>query len=231
MSFSFNFAAIDLNKDHDIQSNEVAKKKDQEEKSTNNKEQKSSKGKASSSSSSGKAEQHALDTLIKSLPSKLSYTRVEVPIPQSDKTFSIYRRDLFDARFQMLHEDDEEGEDESSEEWKKFIAGSATDLVPGVYEGGLKTWECSLDLAAVLAQRIAGSSEEFLQNKKVIELGCGTAVPSLFLFSQAINAGDNQPKRLTLQLCDFNEQVLRMVSVNRIVEHSPSILTRIFLPF
>jgi len=25
-----------------------------------------------------------------------------------------------------------------------------SDLVPGVYEGGLKTWECSVDLAAYL---------------------------------------------------------------------------------
>jgi hypothetical protein len=26
------------------------------------------------------------------------------------------------------------------------IVDSSSDLVPGVYEGGLKTWECSLDL-------------------------------------------------------------------------------------
>lgn len=33
-----------------------------------------------------------------------------------------------------------------------------TDLIPGVYEGGLKTWECSLDLAYFLMQ--VYSSEE-----------------------------------------------------------------------
>lgn len=27
-----------------------------------------------------------------------------------------------------------------------FLVDEATDLVKGVYEGGLKTWECSIDL-------------------------------------------------------------------------------------
>ncbi|PWN35254.1 uncharacterized protein FA14DRAFT_120326 [Meira miltonrushii] len=155
-----------------------------------------------------------LDTLITSLPSKLSYTRIEVPVPQSDETFYVYRRDLFDARFQMLHEDEEGSEEEQkkSEEWKSVMAGAATDLVPGVYEGGLKTWECSLDLAGVLAQKLE-QSPDFLQNKKVIELGCGTAVPSLYLLSKVLKRGDEKPANLTLQLCDFNEQVLQMVTL------------------
>lgn len=202
MSFSFNFAAIDLNEDHDGKANGNERKNDE-------KEHKSGKGKASSS---GTAKQHTLDSLITSLPSKLSYTRIEVPIPQSDKTFYVYRRDLFDARFQMLHEDEEGSEEEQkvSEEWKSVMAGAATDLVPGVYEGGLKTWECSLDLAGVLSRKLEQSSD-FLQNKKVIELGCGTAVPSLYLLSKVMKRGDEKPANLTLQLCDFNEQVLQMV--------------------
>ena len=203
MSFSFNFAAIDLNDDQSITpSNENERKKD---------EQRSAKGKASSS---GTAKQHKFDEMITSLPSKLSYTRIVVPVPQSDDTVNVYRRDLFDARFQMLHEDEEEGSEEeqkSSKAWKSVMAGAATDLVPGVYEGGLKTWECSLDLAGVLAQKVAQSSD-FLQDKKVIELGCGTAVPSLYLLSKALKRKDDKPANLTLQLCDFNEQVLRMVS-------------------
>lgn len=203
MSFSFNFAAIDLNEGQDVQVNANDRKKDE-------REQRTCKEKASSS---GTAKQHKLETLITSLPSKLSYTRIEVPIPQSKDTFYVYRRDLFDARFQMLHEDEEgtEEEQKSSEEWKTVMAGAATDLVPGVYEGGLKTWECSLDLAGVLAQKVA-KSPDFLQNKKVIELGCGTAVPSLYLLSKVLKKVDDKPTNLTLQLCDFNEQVLRMVS-------------------
>jgi protein-histidine N-methyltransferase len=51
------------------------------------------------------------------------------------------RRDLFDARFQLLAQ----GSDEQA-----ALVDAPADLVPGVYEGGLKTWECALDLAAYL---------------------------------------------------------------------------------
>ena len=42
------------------------------------------------------------------------------------------------------------------------------DLVSGVYEGGLKIWECSLDLVDyVFANR------SLVAGKRVFELGCG----------------------------------------------------------
>ena len=63
--------------------------------------------------------------------------------------YTISRRDLYDARFQVIVNDKEHGpaeEDPTSKELEFLEAPS--DLVSGVYEGGLKTWECSLDLAA-----------------------------------------------------------------------------------
>jgi hypothetical protein len=33
-----------------------------------------------------------------------------------------------------------------------------SDLVPGIYEGGLKTWECALDLAAYLDRDVLGTT-------------------------------------------------------------------------
>ena len=57
------------------------------------------------------------------------------------------RRDLFDARFQLLAQ----GRDEQA-----ALVDAPADLVPGVYEGGLKTWECSLDLAAYLDRDVRG---------------------------------------------------------------------------
>lgn len=51
------------------------------------------------------------------------------------------RRDLFDARFQLLAQERDE---------QAALVDAPADLVPGVYEGGLKTWECALDLAAYL---------------------------------------------------------------------------------
>ena len=45
-----------------------------------------------------------------------------------------------------------------------------SDLVPGVYEGGLKTWECSIDLVNYL-DGVAGSSEgAYFAGKRVLEV-------------------------------------------------------------
>ena len=57
---------------------------------------------------------------------------------------TLVRRDLFDVRFQLSlsHE-------QPDEQTTAFVDAPA-DLVPGTYEGGLKTWECALDLAAYL---------------------------------------------------------------------------------
>ena len=67
----------------------------------------------------------------------------EQPIPGSNGGHVLARRDLFDARFQPL------ALDEPDERTAAFVDAPA-DLVPGAYEGGLKTWECALDLAAYL---------------------------------------------------------------------------------
>lgn len=86
------------------------------------------------------------------------------------KTSTIFRRDLFDARFQLLNEGEEEEEERKKRgEWS---AGADSDLVPGVYEGGLKTWECSLDLVQVLSERVTP-----VKGKSVLEVSGIDAVP------------------------------------------------------
>ena len=61
---------------------------------------------------------------------------------------TLVRRDLFDARFQLLAQ----GRDEQA-----ALVDAPADLVPGVYEGGLKTWECALDLATYLDRDVLGA--------------------------------------------------------------------------
>lgn len=56
---------------------------------------------------------------------------------------------------------------------KELIAHS--DLCSGVYEGGFKVWECSLDLVEYLK-----SKRTSLVDKSVLELGCGGALPSIY---------------------------------------------------
>ena len=55
---------------------------------------------------------------------------------------------------------------------------TATDLLPGQYEGGLKIWECSEDLVSFLHQ----SRLEGMDGNLVLELGCGAALPGLLAF-------------------------------------------------
>ena len=57
---------------------------------------------------------------------------------------------------------------------------SSTDLVPGVYEGGLKIWECSEDLVHWLHQ----TRGDKLAGLKVLELGCGAGLPGIYCFTQ-----------------------------------------------
>jgi SAM-dependent methyltransferase len=76
------------------------------------------------------------------------------------------------------------------------------DLISGKYEGGLKLWECSLDLLKYL------KSFEVLPYK-VLELGCGHGLPGIFCAQQNC--------LVTFQ--DYNKEVLEYVTVNNVVKN------------
>ena len=59
------------------------------------------------------------------------------------------------------------GKEEQEQDALAFI-DNPSDLLPGVYEGGLKTWECSLDLVNCLAS--FGKETQELYGKRVIEV-------------------------------------------------------------
>ena len=52
---------------------------------------------------------------------------------------------------------------------KEEFVDAATDLIPGLYEGGLKTWEGGVDLVEVLSEGLAGGSG-WLKGKSVLEV-------------------------------------------------------------
>jgi hypothetical protein len=54
-----------------------------------------------------------------------------------------------------------------------------SDLVPGVYEGGLKLWEGSIDLVKALEKESQTGNLSF-SGKRVLELGCGHALPGIY---------------------------------------------------
>lgn len=84
-----------------------------------------------------------------------------------------------------------------------------TDLVPGIYEGGLKVWECSVDLVNFLMSCDDGMSMQ----GRVLELGCGIGLPGIF-------AADLGAESVTFQ--DFNDFVITNAT-------APSILLNQFL--
>ncbi|KAL5781364.1 hypothetical protein ACOSP7_006393 [Xanthoceras sorbifolium] len=78
-----------------------------------------------------------------------------------------------------------------------------SDLVPGVYEGGLKLWEGSLDLVEALHSEIQNGRISFT-GKRVLELGCGHGLPGIFACLEGAAATHFQ---------DFNAEVLRCLTI------------------
>ncbi|KAF8260313.1 hypothetical protein EI94DRAFT_1780502 [Lactarius quietus] len=165
-------------------------------------------GSSSYSSKSGLGPAAALSlsgTQLSALPEALSYS--PLALPTSNRT--LVRRDLFDAHFQLLAQ----GRDEQA-----ALVDAPADLVPGVYEGGLKTWECALDLAAYVEREV-----ERVRGLRVLELGCGTAVPTLLLLDrlftclasesgQTGSASDVELPETEIHLQDYNRAVLELVT-------------------
>jgi predicted nicotinamide N-methyase len=85
-----------------------------------------------------------------------------------------------------------------------------TDLLPGVYEGGLKVWECSLDLCRYLALHC---DELLSQGGKILELGCGQALPSTLTLREGLLRNSN----MVVMLTDYNDFVLEGVTLSNIV--------------
>lgn len=119
----------------------------------------------------------------------------------------VYRRELFDVKHQLMSE---EGGEKQDDEFGVLMGTDTTDLQKNVYEGGLKSWECSVDTVDKLSQ--LSDSEIFKGD--IVELGCGTALPSTFLFQRALNSGKTDIK---FKLSDYNPSVLRLVTLPNLI--------------
>jgi len=153
----------------------------------------------------------SLIELLDTLPSLVSYSPLQIPPSEGRSGFSLPRRDLFDARFQLISQTGTEGLDKPVEGLEFLDAPS--DLLPGVYEGGLKTWESSVDLVQVLS-----GIDLKLSNRHILEVGCGTAIPSLYILHQLFSS--NEPRNTGethLYLQDFNRSVLELITLPNII--------------
>jgi protein-histidine N-methyltransferase len=136
-----------------------------------------------------------------SLPSQIAYNTLKLENSSKNEFLTLGRREIFDVRTQLMAED--------APDHDELISGlEQGDLKPNFYEGGFKTWECALDLARLVLATDQGEADM----AHVIELGCGTAVPTLALFARLLSLPEGlTPFRFTL--ADYNSTVLRMVTL------------------
>ncbi|XP_017886137.1 histidine protein methyltransferase 1 homolog [Ceratina calcarata] len=77
-----------------------------------------------------------------------------------------------------------------------------SDLIPAKYEGGLKIWECSYDLAHYLFENNVD-----LQNKCILDLGCGTGIVGLIALL----------KNSIVHFQDYNVEVIKTVTIPNVL--------------
>jgi protein-histidine N-methyltransferase len=174
---------------------------------------------------------------LKTLSPAITYT----PLIAGNSNISILRRDLYDARFQIISEEtlSDGGTDENAMDVEiptaKLPAEPSTvplpgdptpsghdrlkdleyidapsDVIPNVYEGGLKTWECSIDLVEYLSQAQGAP----FRDRSILEVGCGTAMPSAFILRSLLDEeAPTTNNRTVLHLQDYNKSVLELVTI------------------
>ena len=99
-----------------------------------------------------------------------------------------------------------------------------TDLIPGVYEGGFKLWECSIDLSTYILQNydsllstgsVSGGSNG--GSSRVLDLGCGHGIlgiccaspPPTTTTTTATSTTTNPPH---ITFIDLNQEVIEQVT-------------------
>lgn len=97
------------------------------------------------------------------------------------------------------------------------------DLIPGVYEGGFKLWEGSIDLSRHLLSKFAplinGESSPLplplaLEGKKVLELGCGHGLPGILCLMMGAE----------VHFQDYNQEVLTQLTMPNILANFSRLL-------
>lgn len=129
------------------------------------------------------------------------------PLQISDN-LQLLRRELYDVKHQLMGEDNLSATDEL------LLGTTNEDLKIATYEGGLKAWECMLDLTKVLegSQWTEGSA---------IELGCGQGLPAIYLIQRLLKSG----KAGKVTLADYNDSVLSLVTAPNVLLNMCNLLS------
>jgi protein-histidine N-methyltransferase len=101
------------------------------------------------------------------MPESISYSPLHMPF----LSHPLLRRDLYDTRFQLANTSGFPAvstQPEAAGEEDEYV-DALTDLIPGLYEGGLKTWEGGMDLVEVLAGVPKGAGE-WVRGSQILEV-------------------------------------------------------------
>lgn len=124
-----------------------------------------------------------------------------IAIPNSN--VKMFKRNVNDIKFEIAS---------TEEDGDNMIATAVlqqTDIIPGVYEGGLKTWECSIDLVKYLSEQ----PNELFENKSVVELGCGSALPGVYCLTRGAK----------VDFQDYNQEILSLVTIPNVLINTVNI--------
>jgi 2-polyprenyl-3-methyl-5-hydroxy-6-metoxy-1,4-benzoquinol methylase len=69
------------------------------------------------------------------------------------------------------------------------------DIIPGVYEGGFKLWECEVDFLNYMKEKLEGE----IAGKRVLEMGCGHGLLGILAYFM---------KAQEIVLQDYNKEVI-----------------------
>eukprot|EP00584_Thalassiosira_punctigera_P016684 CAMPEP_0172555310 /NCGR_PEP_ID=MMETSP1067-20121228/58349_1 /TAXON_ID=265564 ORGANISM="Thalassiosira punctigera, Strain Tpunct2005C2" /NCGR_SAMPLE_ID=MMETSP1067 /ASSEMBLY_ACC=CAM_ASM_000444 /LENGTH=379 /DNA_ID=CAMNT_0013343825 /DNA_START=83 /DNA_END=1219 /DNA_ORIENTATION=+ len=127
---------------------------------------------------------------------------------------------------------------------KHMISDDTTDLIPGVYEGGLKVWECSVDLCRFLARVIDDSSMDTPLSTtgvadlgdlraavrrslgpggSTMELGCGHGLPGCLILRENIRRTCKQSKTVNDIADSYDISAVIFADFNDFVLHHATI--------
>ncbi|KAK5779240.1 hypothetical protein RI543_003128 [Arxiozyma heterogenica] len=152
---------------------------------------------------------------------RLTFEKIYTPETKTE----LFRRELFDIKHQLMTEYDTNSGENDANNLKLDILINE-DLKKNVYEGGLKSWECSIDVVDSFAKK--NHDQTLLPNlnfnkiKYIVELGCGTSLPTEYIFMQYLlqtNDSFATPSNHGIHfiLADYNSSVLRLASLPNLI--------------
>ncbi|CAJ0628033.1 11969_t:CDS:2 [Entrophospora sp. SA101] len=144
------------------------------------------------------------------LPQTFMFEHVDSTKKSTEEKVIIYKRHLADVKFQIAQEDEDlvmDNNQKINNPSNILELSIKNDLIEGVYEGGLKTWECSFDLLDYFINDL--QNFDFDNINKILELGCGTSLPGIYLLSKYSS--------LKVDFQDYNEQVLKLITIPNIL--------------